>query len=195
MYEHWNEKFIQAKSSLRDREKKLDEVYPMFGCTLFYFWSFYVWNFFFGQMKMMLLTLFLIIFYSSFQMNYYLTNINNHEIWLQILHCLIVFYIYEYLMFWSWNKNFKAKRRYLEEDKRVPIYSSISPDQYLLLQWIDLEAFLAAHWLFYPDQWLNFNWSEWETLRSGSLVYSDFHLSLSCFKLLKSLYNYDPKIY
>lgn len=27
MYESWNEKFIQAKSSLRDREKKLDEVY------------------------------------------------------------------------------------------------------------------------------------------------------------------------
>ena len=26
MYETWNEKFIQAKSSLRDREKKLDEV-------------------------------------------------------------------------------------------------------------------------------------------------------------------------
>ncbi|XVF84838.1 hypothetical protein PTKIN_Ptkin17bG0071800 [Pterospermum kingtungense] len=26
MYESWNEKFIQAKSSLRDREKKLDEV-------------------------------------------------------------------------------------------------------------------------------------------------------------------------
>uniref|UniRef100_A0A7N0VN79 Phospholipid-transporting ATPase n=1 Tax=Kalanchoe fedtschenkoi TaxID=63787 RepID=A0A7N0VN79_KALFE len=26
MYERWNEKFIQAKSSLRDREKKLDEV-------------------------------------------------------------------------------------------------------------------------------------------------------------------------
>lgn len=25
-YEKWNEKFIQAKSSLRDREKKLDEV-------------------------------------------------------------------------------------------------------------------------------------------------------------------------
>lgn len=25
-YERWNEKFIQAKSSLRDREKKLDEV-------------------------------------------------------------------------------------------------------------------------------------------------------------------------
>ena len=25
-YESWNEKFIQAKSSLRDREKKLDEV-------------------------------------------------------------------------------------------------------------------------------------------------------------------------
>ena len=26
MYESWNEKFIQARSSLRDREKKLDEV-------------------------------------------------------------------------------------------------------------------------------------------------------------------------
>ena len=26
VYETWNEKFIQAKSSLRDREKKLDEV-------------------------------------------------------------------------------------------------------------------------------------------------------------------------
>ena len=26
IYESWNEKFIQAKSSLRDREKKLDEV-------------------------------------------------------------------------------------------------------------------------------------------------------------------------
>ena len=26
MYESWNEKFIQAKSALRDREKKLDEV-------------------------------------------------------------------------------------------------------------------------------------------------------------------------
>lgn len=26
IYENWNEKFIQAKSSLRDREKKLDEV-------------------------------------------------------------------------------------------------------------------------------------------------------------------------
>lgn len=25
-YENWNEKFIQAKSSLRDRERKLDEV-------------------------------------------------------------------------------------------------------------------------------------------------------------------------
>ena len=25
-YESWNEKFIQAKSSLQDREKKLDEV-------------------------------------------------------------------------------------------------------------------------------------------------------------------------
>lgn len=25
-YEGWNDKFIQAKSSLRDREKKLDEV-------------------------------------------------------------------------------------------------------------------------------------------------------------------------
>lgn len=29
MYESWNEKFIQAKSSLRDRERKLDEVYPL----------------------------------------------------------------------------------------------------------------------------------------------------------------------
>jgi len=26
VYESWNEKFIQAKSSLNDREKKLDEV-------------------------------------------------------------------------------------------------------------------------------------------------------------------------
>lgn len=26
LYESWNEKFIQAKSALRDREKKLDEV-------------------------------------------------------------------------------------------------------------------------------------------------------------------------
>ena len=26
-YEDWNEKYIQAKSALRDREKKLDEVY------------------------------------------------------------------------------------------------------------------------------------------------------------------------
>jgi hypothetical protein len=26
VYESWNEKFIQAKSSLHDREKKLDEV-------------------------------------------------------------------------------------------------------------------------------------------------------------------------
>jgi phospholipid-transporting ATPase len=26
LYEFWNEKFIQAKSALRDREKKLDEV-------------------------------------------------------------------------------------------------------------------------------------------------------------------------
>ena len=26
MYESWNEKFIQAKSALRDREKKMDEV-------------------------------------------------------------------------------------------------------------------------------------------------------------------------
>jgi phospholipid-transporting ATPase len=25
-YESWNEKFVQAKSSLRDRDKKLDEV-------------------------------------------------------------------------------------------------------------------------------------------------------------------------
>lgn len=29
MYESWNEKFIQAKSSLRDREKKLDEVFAV----------------------------------------------------------------------------------------------------------------------------------------------------------------------
>ncbi|CAM8938245.1 unnamed protein product [Rhodiola kirilowii] len=40
MYEKWNEKFIQAKSSLRDREKKLDEVAELIerdliliGCT------------------------------------------------------------------------------------------------------------------------------------------------------------------
>nr|XP_043625949.1 phospholipid-transporting ATPase 3-like [Erigeron canadensis] len=40
MYESWNEKFIQAKSSLRDREKKLEEVAEMIekdlsliGCT------------------------------------------------------------------------------------------------------------------------------------------------------------------
>ncbi|WOL18362.1 phospholipid-transporting ATPase 3-like [Canna indica] len=40
VYEKWNEKFIQAKSSLRDREKKLDEVAEMIendliliGCT------------------------------------------------------------------------------------------------------------------------------------------------------------------
>ncbi|XP_074589992.1 phospholipid-transporting ATPase 3-like [Curcuma longa] len=39
-YENWNEKFVQAKSSLRDREKKLDEVAEMIekdliliGCT------------------------------------------------------------------------------------------------------------------------------------------------------------------
>jgi hypothetical protein len=32
-YESWNEKFVQAKSSLRDRDKKLDEVneLPSFG--------------------------------------------------------------------------------------------------------------------------------------------------------------------
>ncbi|KAG6708396.1 hypothetical protein I3842_06G079200 [Carya illinoinensis] len=40
MYENWNEKFVQAKSSLRDREKKLDEVSELIekdliliGCT------------------------------------------------------------------------------------------------------------------------------------------------------------------
>lgn len=33
MYESWNEKFIQAKSSLRDREKKLDEVYYVEICV------------------------------------------------------------------------------------------------------------------------------------------------------------------
>lgn len=27
LYESWNEKFIQAKSALRDRDKKLDEVW------------------------------------------------------------------------------------------------------------------------------------------------------------------------
>lgn len=27
VYEAWNEKFIQAKSALRDREKRIDEVY------------------------------------------------------------------------------------------------------------------------------------------------------------------------
>lgn len=35
MYESWNEKFIQAKSSLRDREKKLDEVYALSLILLF----------------------------------------------------------------------------------------------------------------------------------------------------------------
>ena len=29
-YNSWNEKFIQAKSALRDREKKLDEVFSFF---------------------------------------------------------------------------------------------------------------------------------------------------------------------
>lgn len=29
-YERWNEKFIEAKSSLRDREQKLDEVYLVY---------------------------------------------------------------------------------------------------------------------------------------------------------------------
>ncbi|KAK4715680.1 hypothetical protein R3W88_014018 [Solanum pinnatisectum] len=39
VYESWNEKFIQAKSSIRDREKKLDELYAgirtlfLIGCT------------------------------------------------------------------------------------------------------------------------------------------------------------------
>ncbi|PWA40069.1 aminophospholipid ATPase 3 [Artemisia annua] len=40
MYESWNEKYIQAKSSLRDRERKLDEVaeliekdLTLIGCT------------------------------------------------------------------------------------------------------------------------------------------------------------------
>lgn len=46
IYESWNEKFIQAKSSLRDREKKLDEVCSVksglgFGTkgVIFWFWS------------------------------------------------------------------------------------------------------------------------------------------------------------
>lgn len=44
VYESWNEKFIQAKSSLRDREKKLDEVCCVqsgFGkrSLIFWFWS------------------------------------------------------------------------------------------------------------------------------------------------------------
>lgn len=34
LYEHWNEKFIQAKSSLREREKKLDEVWILPGLLL-----------------------------------------------------------------------------------------------------------------------------------------------------------------
>lgn len=34
LYESWNEKFIQAKSSLRDREKKLDEVSSFFGTIM-----------------------------------------------------------------------------------------------------------------------------------------------------------------
>lgn len=34
MYERWNEKFIQAKSSLRDREQKLDEVYILYDIVI-----------------------------------------------------------------------------------------------------------------------------------------------------------------
>lgn len=34
MYERWNEKFIQAKSSLRDREQKLDEVYIQYDTVM-----------------------------------------------------------------------------------------------------------------------------------------------------------------
>lgn len=37
-YESWNEKFIQAKSSLRDREKKLEEVRRLDK------WSIYAYN-------------------------------------------------------------------------------------------------------------------------------------------------------
>lgn len=33
LYEKWNEKFIQAKSSLREREKKLDEVFLVSYCS------------------------------------------------------------------------------------------------------------------------------------------------------------------
>lgn len=35
VYENWNEKYIQAKSALRDREKKLDEVCKKFFSHLF----------------------------------------------------------------------------------------------------------------------------------------------------------------
>lgn len=34
-YDSWNEKFIQAKSALRDREKKLDEVFYYFVPSFF----------------------------------------------------------------------------------------------------------------------------------------------------------------
>lgn len=37
-YESWNERFIQAKSSLRDREKKLDEVLSQFLLVFLYPW-------------------------------------------------------------------------------------------------------------------------------------------------------------
>lgn len=40
VYESWNEKFIQAKSALRDREKKLDEVCNIFLVYVFGFLQF-----------------------------------------------------------------------------------------------------------------------------------------------------------
>jgi phospholipid-transporting ATPase len=47
MYEEWNEKFIQAKSALREREKKLDEVctfHLLFDLLKFDgFWGCYSW--------------------------------------------------------------------------------------------------------------------------------------------------------
>lgn len=41
VYENWNEKYIQAKSALRDREKKLDEVCQQFLNFLFDVLQFY----------------------------------------------------------------------------------------------------------------------------------------------------------
>lgn len=45
VYESWNEKFIQAKSALRDREKKLDEVVAYFFLTnIFTCWVDDMWR-------------------------------------------------------------------------------------------------------------------------------------------------------